>query len=157
MSDQNDENGHPEPRSRGQRRQDTLARLEKDIDAWVATASGDGQPCLVPLEFVWDDGTLLMCTRRTTPTARNLMAGGPVTVTLDGTRDVVLVKGRATAIEGPRLPVASADAFAAKLGWDPRDRDEWVYLRVTPRVIRAWREENELPERLIMRDGEWLA
>jgi hypothetical protein len=27
---------------------------------------------------------------------------------------------------------------------------------VTPRRIQAWREENELAEREIMRDGRWL-
>lgn len=145
-----------EPRSRHQRKRDSLTRLEKEIDAWVATASHDGQPCLVPLAFVWDDGTLLMCTKNTTPTARNLMNGGPVTVTLGHTRDVVLVKGTATAIGCPHLPTPSADAFAAKLGWDPRNSVESVYLRITPRLIRAWREENELAERLIMRAGEWL-
>ena len=32
----------------------------------------------------------------------------------------------------------------------------YAYLRVTPRRIQAWREENELAEREIMRDGHWL-
>jgi hypothetical protein len=31
-----------------------------------------------------------------------------------------------------------------------------VYLRITPRVVKAWREENELKDRLIMADGNWL-
>lgn len=56
-------------RSWEQRKQDVLNRLEKDDDAWVATASADGVPTLVPLSFVWDRGTLLMATRRTNPTA----------------------------------------------------------------------------------------
>lgn len=43
-------------RSREQRKQDVLNRLEKDDDAWVATASADGVPTLVPLSFVWDGG-----------------------------------------------------------------------------------------------------
>lgn len=42
-----------EARTRDQRRKDTLHRLENDVDAWVATASGD-VPCLVPLSFHWD-------------------------------------------------------------------------------------------------------
>jgi len=32
----------------------------------------------------------------------------------------------------------------------------YAYLRVTPRRIQAWREENELAEREVMRDGHWL-
>ena len=33
---------------------------------------------------------------------------------------------------------------------------DYVYLRVTPTEIRAWREANELSGRLLMRDGVWL-
>ncbi|MGW7466735.1 pyridoxamine 5'-phosphate oxidase family protein [Streptomyces xantholiticus] len=143
-------------RSREERRRDTLARLAADDDAWVATASPDGQPWLMPLSFVWDGASLLMCTRRSNPTARNVTPRGEVVVTLGHTRDVVHVEGPAEVIEGSALATESADAFAAKLDWDPRDRPSWVYLRITPRVVRAWREENELKDRLIMADGRWL-
>lgn len=143
-------------RDREQRKRDVLRRLEEDHDLWVATASAAGEPLLVPLSFVWDDGTLLMSTRRTNPTARNLTPRGRVRLSLGHTRDVVLVDGLAEVVEGRDLPRDSADAFAAKLGWDPRDREPWIYLRVTPRSVKAWREEDELPGRLLMRDGTWL-
>ncbi len=42
------------PRSLEQRRRDTEHRLEHDVDLWVATASEDGAPYLVPLSFDWD-------------------------------------------------------------------------------------------------------
>ncbi|MFF3684667.1 pyridoxamine 5'-phosphate oxidase family protein [Streptomyces sp. NPDC002187] len=76
-------------RSREQRKQDTLARLAKDHDAWVATASPDGEPTLMPLSFLWDRGTLVMCTRHTNPTARNITPRGKVALTVGPTRDVV--------------------------------------------------------------------
>ncbi|MGW7200742.1 pyridoxamine 5'-phosphate oxidase family protein [Streptomyces chryseus] len=145
-------------RHRKQRKQDVLDRLAQDDDLWVATASPGGEPCLVPLSFVWDRETILMCTRRTNPTARNLTPAGEARVSLGHTRDVVLIEGTAEPVEGSALATESADAFAAKLGgWDPRDRTSWVYLRLTPRTVKAWREENELPERELMRDGAWLA
>ena len=143
-------------RSREQRRQNTLDRLTNDDDAWVATASPDGRACLMPLSFVWDRDTLLMCTRRTNPTALNVTPRGEAAVTLGHTRDVVHVEGPAEVVEGSALGKESADAFAAKLSWDPRDRPTWVSLRITPLVVKAWREENELKDRLIMRDGRWL-
>ena len=53
----------PPPRSPQQRRRDTLDRLERDVDAWVATAgAADGTPYLVPLSFLWDGATLLIAT-----------------------------------------------------------------------------------------------
>jgi general stress protein 26 len=147
---------HEQARSREERRRDTLARLTDDKDSWIATASPDGQPCLVPLSFAWDGATLVMCTRRSNPTARNVASQGEVVVTLGHTRDVVHIEGTAEVVEGSARAKESADTFATKLRWDPRNRQTWVYLRITPRVVKAWREENELKDRLIMSDGRWL-
>ncbi|MER6189601.1 pyridoxamine 5'-phosphate oxidase family protein [Streptomyces cyaneofuscatus] len=144
------------PRSPGQRLRDTLARLRDDEDAWVATASSDGTPCLVPLSFVWHGDTLVMATRRTNPTAVNVTPTGAVRVTLGPTRDVVLIEGEAEIVEGTDLPTATGDAFAAKLTWDPRKHSRWVYLRITPYTVRAWREVNELAARDLMLSGTWL-
>ncbi|WP_329120676.1 pyridoxamine 5'-phosphate oxidase family protein [Streptomyces sp. NBC_01353] len=151
------------PHPRTERKQNVLTRLRQDKDLWVATASAHDEPCLVPLSFVWDvqdgridKGTLLLCTRRNNPTARNLTPNGEVRISLGHTRDVVLIEGTAEKVEGSDLPKASADAFATKLAWDPRDQSAWVYLRITLRSVKAWREVNELPERVLMHDGEWL-
>ncbi|MFI1221337.1 MULTISPECIES: pyridoxamine 5'-phosphate oxidase [unclassified Streptomyces] len=149
----------PDPaRSREQRKLDVLDHLRQDEDAWVATASPDGVPTLVPLSFLWDEagGALVMSTRRSNPTAVNVTSGGPIRVTLGPTRDVVLIEGEAGLVEGTDLPAAVADAFAAKLEWDPRNRPRWVFLHITPHTVRAWREVNELAERDLMLAGEWL-
>lgn len=143
-------------RGHEQRKQDVLDRLEKDEDVWVATASADGVPCLVPLSYVWDRGTLLLATRRSNPTAVNVTPSGQVRLTLGHTRDVVLIEGTAETVEGPDLPAESGDAFAEKLHWDVRERAAWVYLRVTPSTVKAWREANELAGRDLMLDGIWL-
>ena len=50
------------PRSGAQRRRDTEHRLTHDIDVWVASASADGAPYLVPLSFDWDGEALLVAT-----------------------------------------------------------------------------------------------
>jgi len=61
-----------DPRSRPQRRRDTEHRLTHDKDVWVASASADGAPYLVPLSFDWDGEALLMATPTDSPTGRNL-------------------------------------------------------------------------------------
>lgn len=144
------------PRSREQRKQDTLERLRQDEDAWVATASSDSVPTLVPLSFLWEDetGTLVMATRRTNPTAVNVTPGGPIRVTLGPTRDVVLIEGEARILEGTDLPAATREAFATKLRWNPSG-SRWVFLRITPHTVRAWREVNELADRDLMLSGKW--
>lgn len=149
---------HPkQPRSREQRTQDTLDRLEKDEDAWVSTASADGVPTLVPLWFVWHEGTLLMATRRTNPTAVNVTPAGQARIALGHTRDVVIIEATAEVVEGTDLSTAAGDAFATKFAWDLRGRSSWVYLRFTPYAVRAWRGVNEQPGRELMADGHWLA
>ncbi|GHI09949.1 pyridoxamine 5'-phosphate oxidase [Streptomyces cellostaticus] len=143
-------------RTAGQRKHDVLARLEQEVDIWVATADAHGLPCLVPLWFVWDGKSLWLSTRGTNPTGRNLRDGGRTRLALGHTRDVVLVDGEVRAFGAADVPEAAADAFAAKTGWDPRtDSPSYAYFQVRPRAMQAWREEHELRGRHLMRDGVW--
>jgi hypothetical protein len=145
-----------DPRSRAQRRRDTEHRLSHDIDVWVASASADGAPYLVPLSFDWDGEALLMATPTDSPTGRNLAAAR--SVRLGHTRDVSMIEGEVEVLEIDALPQERGDRFAAHTGFDPRAlATPYRWFRVTPRRIQAWREVNELPGRKLMRGGHWLA
>ena len=145
------------PRSTAERVRDALARLAADIDLWVATASAEGEPYLVPLSYLWHGGRIVMAASERTATVRNLRRGGPVRLALDGLRDVVLIDGDVAFVAVGDLDQAVADAYAAHAGWDPRADATSTWLVATPTRIRTWREVNELPGRAIMRGGEWLA
>jgi pyridoxamine 5'-phosphate oxidase-like protein len=146
------------PRSRGQRRHDTEHRLAHDVDAWVASASADGVPYLVPLSFDWDGEALLVATPADSPTGRNLAATRAVRLGLGPTRDVSMIEGEVEVLEMGDLPRERGDRFAARTGFDPRElATPYRWFRITPRRIQAWREVNELPGRELMRDGRWLA
>jgi hypothetical protein len=144
------------PRSLAQRRRDTEHRLTHDVDVWVASASPDGVPYLVPLSFDWDGEALLLATTES-PTARNLAATRVVRLGLGLTRDVVLIEGNVEILEIDALPREQGDRFADRTGFDPRALGTpYRWFRVTPRRMQAWREENELKGRELMRDGRWL-
>lgn len=146
------------PRSRAQRRRDTEQRLARDVDLWVATASADGSPYLVPLSFDWDGEALLVATPADSPTGRNLAAGRTVRLALGPTRDVSMIDGEVEVLEMDALPGERADRFAARTGFDPRaSSPPYRWYRISPRRVQAWREVNELPGRELMRDGRWLA
>lgn len=148
----------PEPRSRAQRRRDTERRLTDDVDVWVASASPDGAPYLVPLSFDWDGEALLLATPADSPTGRNLAAGRTVRLGLGGTRDVSMIEGDVEVLEIGALPPEHGDRFAARTGFDPRTlTTPYRWFRVRPRRIQAWREANELAGRELMREGRWLA
>jgi hypothetical protein len=149
--------GERRPRSRAQRRRDTEHRLTHDIDGWVASASADGMPYLVPLSFDWDGEALLMATPTDSPTGPNLAAAQAVRLGLGHTRDVSMIDGEVEVIEIDALPQPRGDRFAARTGFDPRALAmPYRWFHITPRRIQAWREVNELPDRELTRDGRWL-
>ncbi|TDD87310.1 pyridoxamine 5'-phosphate oxidase family protein [Actinomadura rubrisoli] len=147
----------PAPRSRAERRRDTEHRLTHDIDVWVATASADGVPYLVPLSFDWDGEALLVATPADSPTGRNLASGRIVRLALGGTRDVSMIEGEAEVLEIDALPRERGDRFVARTGFDPRaPATPYRWFRISPRRVQAWREADELAGRELMRDGRWL-
>jgi hypothetical protein len=90
-------------------------------------------------------------------TSHNSRATGKVRVAFGPTRDVVIVEGTAEEVPVVAVTRETGDAFAAKAGFDPRElATPYVYFRIGPRRIQAWREENELAGRDLMRDGHWL-
>ncbi|GAP45341.1 pyridoxamine 5'-phosphate oxidase family protein [Streptomyces azureus] len=145
-------------RSAEQRTKDTLHRLEHDVDAWVATAdSASGTPYLVPLSFLWNGSYLLFATPASSPTGRNLAASGRARVGIGPTRDVVLVEGTVETVQPGELTEQDAELFAAKTGFDPRRlATPYLYFRVVPQRVQAWREADELDGRELMCDGRWL-
>ncbi|WP_369372930.1 pyridoxamine 5'-phosphate oxidase family protein [Streptomyces sp. cg36] len=144
-------------RDTAQRRRDTLARLGSERDLWVSTAHPDHGPHQVPLWFLWDGEAVWMCTSANSATVRNVRAEPRVRLALPDAFDVVLLQGEAQCCPAREVPAEAADAFAAKFGWDPRGEEApYVYLRVVPRTVRAWRGVPELRGRVVMREGVWV-
>lgn len=145
-------------RSGPERKRHALELLESEQDVWVASADAQGGVCQIPLSFVWDGSVLVLSTPLESPTGRNLAGNGRVRIGLGGTRDVVAIEGTAVAYPAQEVPPGFADAFAAKLVWDPRKepRGGYGFYVVTPVRVQAWREENELKGRTLMREGAWL-
>ena len=146
-----------DPRPRVERRRDTEHRLSHDVDIWVASASADGGPYLVPLSFDWDGEALLLATPTDSPTGRNLASTRIVRLGLGDTRDVSMIEGDVEVLEIDALTREQGDRFVERTGFDPRAlATPYRWFLVTPNRIQAWREVNELPGRELVRDGRWL-
>ena len=144
------------PRDTSARRQDTLRRLGAERDLWLSTAHPEHGPHQLPLWFLWDGRAVWMCTRADSATVRNVRAEPRVRLALPDTEDVVALQGEAECLPAGEVPQDAADAYADKFGWDPRtEAGDFVYLRVVPRTVRAWRSVAELRGRVVMRDGVW--
>jgi hypothetical protein len=148
----------PAARTAKERKEDSLILLEREVDAWVATAGQvSGTPYLVPLSFLWYGGTLLISTPANSPTSRNLQATGKVRLGIGPTRDLILIEGTVQTLAASEISAELGDAFAAKTGFDPRELENpYLYFRIQPQRLQAWREANELEDRELMRDGAWI-
>ena len=142
-------------RDAGERKTDTVARLEGDADIWVATASA-GRAHLVPLSLAWDGAHVILATPANSPTARNAAASGQMRLALGTSRDVTIIEAAAEVVPCAEAPGPIARCYAARTGWDPRHEDvPHVYLVATPRTMQAWKSLAEINGRTIMRDGQW--
>src|SRR5262245_6667906 len=63
-------------RSLAEKKAETLAALEREIDAWVASANGTGEAYLIPLSYYWDGRGLVFSTTPGSRTGRNLQRAG---------------------------------------------------------------------------------
>jgi hypothetical protein len=145
------------PRSRAHRKADTLAKLTAEAaDVWVASAAGD-EPYLVPLSMAWLDERIVIALAASSRTARNITARGAARLALGITRDVVMIDALLDRVAPLTGDDALADGYAAQSDWDPREAGgDYMYMVLRPHRIQAWRENNEIPGRTLMRNGTWL-
>jgi len=147
------------PRTGAERTVDSIRLLEAvGADTWVASASSAGVAHLVPLSYSWDGRVVLIAAPTASLTARNIRASGRARLAFGATRDVLMIDARLEAeVPLADAPAPLADAYVRQADWDPRNEsDPYVFLRLRPIRIQAWREANELDGRTIMKDGDWL-
>ena len=151
-----------QPRTREQRRADTLAKLStRAVDVWVATAGADAgghvTSYLVPLSLAWIDERVVLATEAGSVTARNILSQRHARLGLGPTRDVVMIDAELEQTYGLEEVAADlAQRYAMQADWDPRNSGAQMrFLVLRPQRIQAWREVNELPGRTLMRGGAW--
>lgn len=144
-------------RSTVERASAARSRLESESNIWLATASSDGIPHLVPLSLAWIDEQIVVATPSDTPTARNAESHGRVRAALDSADDVVIFDADAVVINFDDAETSLATRYVVRVGWDPRDNPgAWSLLVLTPRRAQAWNSPSEIAGRTIIRDGHWL-
>jgi nitroimidazol reductase NimA-like FMN-containing flavoprotein (pyridoxamine 5'-phosphate oxidase superfamily) len=122
---------------------DTLLTGARELHA--GTVSPDGSPHVVPLWFVWHDGTVWVNNLRRSRRSRDLAAGSPVALCVDAgveyaeLRGAVLYGRFAEATDDPRSAEVRK-AFAAKYwgGHEVPDIKSHVWLRLDRDKTASW-------------------
>ena len=147
----------PAPRGAGERKADALTTLATPaVDVWVATASADGAPYLVPLSLAWVAERVVIAVEGSSRTARHLAATGRARLGVGPTRDVVMIDAVVERSVGVDEDGELGKAYAAQADWDPRGLAGYVFLVLRPVRVQAWREVDEIAGRTLMREGRWL-
>ena len=120
-------------------------RLEAARHYWVATVRPDGRPHVTPIWGVWLDDAFYFDGSPETRRHRNIAQNPAVAIHLEDGADVVIVEGKAGAVENVPHTLATrlAAAYRAKyatLGYAPQS-DNWDdggLYRMRPQKALAW-------------------
>jgi len=126
-----------------------LERLERERIAWLTTVTPEGQPQTLPIWFIWEDGTILLYSRKVAVRNANLRQNPRVAFHLsdDGAGgDIVEIEGEA--VLDPDAPpprdharyLAKYSDLLAGSGWTPEYFSE-AYphpFRITPSLVRCY-------------------
>jgi hypothetical protein len=145
------------PRDAATRKSDTLRTLTTpEIDAWVATASAEGRPHLVPVSLAWLDERVVIAVHEGSRTFLDVQTSGIARAAVGPTRDVTMLDVELERSVPVDEDVRLGAGYAAQADWDPRGLAGYLFLVLRPTRIQAWRQSDELPGRTLMREGAWL-
>jgi F420H(2)-dependent biliverdin reductase len=117
-----------------------LPRLKKEHNVWFATARPDGRPHLVPIWFVWHEGSIWLCTLSNTQKIRNLSKSQHAVAALEDGDTPVIMEGMAVARSEKTDLERMAPLFKKKFDWDilTDDTGDYVLVEFTPTRMLSW-------------------
>lgn len=138
------------------RKNDVVAALEKQGSYWLSSSDAVGRVRVIGVSGWWDGSQIVITTLGTSRSARN-MAMNPSVVLAHGTPDDAIVI-EAEMIDSSMVEDSAelAGGFKAAMGWDPREMDGWMFFRLRPTRIQAFRGYDEIEGRDVMVRSRWL-
>ena len=138
------------------RKADVLAALEKQGHYWLATASVSGKPHVIAVSGWWDGTDLVVTTLGSSKTARNLAMSQMATLAGGDPSDAIVIQAQMIESTDVEKATALAEGFEKAMGWDPREMDGWMFFRLRPIQIQAFRGYDEIGNRDVMLRSRWV-
>ncbi|HEY3086318.1 MAG TPA: pyridoxamine 5'-phosphate oxidase family protein [Candidatus Dormibacteraeota bacterium] len=139
------------------RKADVLAALEKQGKYWLVSADVAGRPHVIAVSAWWDGDELVVTTNGSSITARNLAMNPVVKLAGGDPSDAIVIDAAVIDSSGVEDSAELAGGFKAAMGWDPREMDGWMFFRLRPTRIQAFRGYDEIEGRDVMVRSRWLA
>jgi len=139
------------------RKADVLAALEKQHDLWLASADVAGRPHLIAVSAWWDGTDLVIATTGSSKTARNLAMNPAARVARGAPADAIVIDAQMIESRAVEDSAELAGGFAAAVGWDPREMGGgWMFFRLRPTRVQAFRGYDEIEDRDVMVRSRWV-
>ncbi|TMD96338.1 MAG: hypothetical protein E6I72_09700 [Chloroflexi bacterium] len=138
------------------RKKDVLAALEKQGRYWLATAPIGGRPHIIAVSGWWDGHELVVTTLGTSVSARNMAMNPLVTVAGGDPSDAIVIQAQMIDSVAVEDGADLASGFKKAMGWDPREMDGWMFFRLRPTRIQAFRGYDEIENRDVMIRSRWV-
>src|SRR6266571_3244958 len=122
------------------RKRDVIAALEKQGKYFLVSADVAGRSHVIAVSAWWDGHELVVTTNGSSRTARNLAMNPYVNLDSSAVEDSAEL----------------ASGFQRAMGWDPREMDGWMFYRLRPTRIQAFRGYDEIEGRDVMVRSRWL-
>jgi len=110
-------------------------RLAKARTYWIATASSNGQPHVMPVWGVWIDDALYFSTGNQSRKARNLAANSHCTICCEVDKDQTVLEGLARLVDDSDLRRRFSEAYQTKYDFDMEGFNEPFYAVHPSRVF----------------------
>ena len=146
----------PSPRDTATRKKDVLDAFATQGHYWLSTAEVGGRPHVIGVSAMWSDGEFVVTTLGTSRTARNMAMNPRVVLTHGDPSDAIVVRAgvldSAPVEDWPEI----ADEWKAAMGWDAREMEGWMFFRLRPTRIQAFRGYDEIGDRDLMIRSRWV-
>jgi hypothetical protein len=139
------------------RKKDVLAALEAQGHYWLVTAELGGRPHVIGVSGWWDDGQIVVATVGSSRTARNMAMNPLVKLAHGDPADAIVIEAQMIDSRAVEDSSDLAAGFAAAVGWDPREvGGGWMFFRLRPTRIQAFRGYDEIQDRDVMVRSRWV-
>ena len=139
------------------RKADVIAALEKQGSYFLVSADVTGRPHVIAVSAWWEGHQLVVTTSGSSRTARNLAMNPIVKLAGGNPSDAIIIDAQVIDSSGVEDSAELASGFQDAMGWDPREMDGWMFYRLRPTRIQAFRGYDEIEGRDVMLRSRWLA